>query len=190
MIVYNLENKCFVNIKEIFSRCHILSSKMAFVSGGKNCSQYFINFFFLEGKCFKNKMHNFYTFCIAFSKSRFIAIDIDIFSAFLEQYREKPRSCRINYRTARKPHFGVPIPIHERSRIELEKATWHITRHYQARQYSGATSKMQPPENSWLARRNRISLSHRNRCVSPPRLFPRGESKRRRSLVLEGETFL
>lgn len=42
-------------------------------------------------------------------------------------------------------------------------------------QYSGATSKMQPPENSWLARRNRISLSHRNRCVSPS--YSRGANR-------------
>ncbi|KAG7210057.1 hypothetical protein KM043_011631 [Ampulex compressa] len=34
-------------------------------------------------------------------------------------------------------------------------------------QYSGVTSKMQLPENSWVARRNRISSAHRNRCVSP-----------------------
>lgn len=34
---------------------------------------------------------------------------------------------------------------------------------------------MQPPENSWLARRNRISLSHRNRCVSPS--YSRGANR-------------
>lgn len=61
-----------------------------------------------------------------------VIIDVDILASFKE-YQEKLRSYRLNYRNICRPHFAVSIPIHERSRIELEKATWHITRHYQAR---------------------------------------------------------
>jgi len=128
--------------------------------------------------------------CKSFIKND-IGIDIDIPAFFFfKEYREKPRSCRLNQ------HSQIAFRcIYSDSRTESNRAgksnvTYHAPLPSSAfSQYSGATSKMQPPENSWLARRNRISLSHRNRCVSP-RLFPRGESKQRRSLVLEGETFL
>lgn len=105
-------------------------------------------------------------------------------SVFFEQYRRKPRSCWINYHNACKPCSDVLRSDSERNRIRVEFAQEKNGVTYRTGmrlptlaplQYSGATSKMQAPENSWLARRNRISLSHRNRCVSPS--YSRGANR-------------
>lgn len=137
-------------------------------------------------------MHKIYTSCMTFSSCKsFIDIGIDILAFFQRVSREAPKlpiKLAQHLQTAFRCIYSDPRT--ESNRAGKSNVTYHAPLPSPAfSQYSGATSKMQPPENSWLARRNRISLSHRNRCVSP-RLFPRGESKRRRSLILEGETFL
>lgn len=66
------------------------------------------------------------------------------------------------YRTP--PRFTNPTSVAWPVKSVVTNRTPLATR--PPRQYSGATSKMQLRENSWPARRNRISLPHRNRCVS------------------------
>lgn len=134
-------------------------------------------------------LHDYFEIAVYRNKYKYI---FPRFSKNIEKSHDEKLAIKLSQRSQIAFRCTYSDPRTESNRTGKSNVTYHAPLRPKARafsQYSGATSKMQPAENSWLARRNRISLSHRNRCVSL-RLFPRGESKRRRSLVLEGETFL
>lgn len=203
MIVYNLETKCFINIKKIFSRCHlVVKNNIYFSKKKKLLAQLSINFFFFKEKYFKNKMHNLYILHdIVFLRiihqkwyrNRYKYSRVYFF--FFKEDREKPRSCRLNQ------HLQVAFrcTIYSDSRAESNRAG------KKQRDISRAITK----SSAFLAilrgniedattRKFMAGTKESNIVVAsepmylppPPRLFPRGESKQRRSLVLEGETFL